>query len=84
MQQSDSPSKRAIIHTIIMLAKQLNLDVIAEGVETEQQIAFLQSAGCSRIQGYYISKPMSRADLDLWLQQSIFASGRQASQSLIG
>lgn len=85
MQQSDSPSKRAIIHTIIMLAKQLNLDVIAEGVETEQQIAFLQSAGCSRIQGFYISKPMARADLELWLRQSVFAGERHASQqSLIG
>ncbi|GLX67399.1 bifunctional diguanylate cyclase/phosphodiesterase [Paenibacillus glycanilyticus] len=84
MQQSDMPSKRAIIHTIIMLAKQLNLDVIAEGVETEQQIAFLQSAGCSWMQGFYFSKPMARADLDLWLQQSMLVSGRHTSQSLIG
>lgn len=84
MQQSDSPSKRAIIHTIIMLAKQLNLEVIAEGVETEQQMAFLQSAGCSMMQGYYFSKPISRADLDLWLQQSMFVNGRHTSQSLIG
>ncbi|WP_336790552.1 bifunctional diguanylate cyclase/phosphodiesterase [Paenibacillus sp. MMO-177] len=84
MQQSDSPSKRAIIQTIIVLAKQLNLEVIAEGVETEQQIAFLQSAGCSMMQGYYFSKPMSRADLDLWLQQSMVMDRNQTSQSLIG
>lgn len=84
MQQSDSPSKRAIIQTIIVLAKQLNLEVIAEGVETEQQIEFLQSAGCSMMQGYYFSKPMSRADLDLWLQQSMVMDRNQTSQSLIG
>ncbi|TCM92774.1 diguanylate cyclase (GGDEF)-like protein [Paenibacillus sp. BK033] len=82
MQQSDSPSKRAIIQTIIILAKQLNLAVIAEGVETEQQMAFLQSAGCSMMQGYYFSKPMSRADLDLWLQQSMVVDRSQTSQSL--
>ncbi|MGO4108897.1 bifunctional diguanylate cyclase/phosphodiesterase [Paenibacillus sp. YAF4_2] len=83
MQQSESPSKRAIVHTIIMLAKQLNLDVIAEGVENEQQIAFLQSAGCSMMQGFYFSKPMARADLDLWLQQSMFVSHPQTSQSML-
>ena len=43
--------------TIIGLAKNLNLDVIAEGVETKEQLEYLQNNGCNDIQGYYFSKP---------------------------
>lgn len=77
MEQSASPSKRAIVNTIIGLAKELSLGIVAEGVETEQQIEFLKSAGCNLMQGYYFSKPMPREELDQWLaqlQQSRLAS----------
>jgi diguanylate cyclase (GGDEF)-like protein len=49
----------SIVKTIIALAKNLNLDIIAEGVETKEQLDFLQKQGCSFIQGYYFSKPLS-------------------------
>ncbi len=49
----------AIVKTIIALAKNLNLDVIAEGVETEVQKDFLLENGCTSIQGYYYAEPMS-------------------------
>ena len=47
---------------IIMLAELLSLEVIAEGVETESQLNFLQQNGCSQIQGYYFSKPLQPND----------------------
>ncbi len=48
----------AIAKSIISLAKNLNLDVVAEGVETPEQLQFLQENGCSIIQGFYFSKPL--------------------------
>ncbi|MDR7073301.1 sensor domain-containing phosphodiesterase [Fictibacillus barbaricus] len=54
----------AITNTIISLAKNLNLNVIAEGVETQEQIDFLLSSNCSYMQGYYFSRPVSGSDVE--------------------
>lgn len=48
----------AIIDGIILLSKELKLDVTAEGVEKENQFKLLMNKGCDRIQGYFISKPL--------------------------
>jgi len=47
-----------IIQAIIAMAKSLNLDVIAEGVETQRQLDFLRDNKCANVQGYYFSKPI--------------------------
>lgn len=47
----------AIIEAIIAMASKLNLKVVAEGVETEQQLAFLRDRGCHFAQGYYFGRP---------------------------
>lgn len=53
-----NPQEEAIISSIIMMAKNLRLTVIAEGVETEKQWDFLTEQRCDQIQGYYVSKPL--------------------------
>ncbi len=53
----------AIIKAILYLSRTLNLRATAEGVETEQQLDFLQSHGCTEIQGYYFAKPMAAEQL---------------------
>ncbi|MFH5181362.1 putative bifunctional diguanylate cyclase/phosphodiesterase [Paenibacillus sp. TAB 01] len=69
IRESSQPSKQAIISTIISIAKNLQLDVVAEGVESPEQIAFLQSQGCRVMQGYYYGKPMSPDALRKWIEQ---------------
>ena len=54
-----NPDDAAITAAIINLARSLRLKVIAEGVENEAQMSFLQSHRCDEIQGYYFSKPLT-------------------------
>ena len=55
----DSVLDASIVRTIIDLGHHLNLDVIAEGVETEEQLDFLKAHGCQTFQGYLFSMPLS-------------------------
>ena len=59
----------AIVKAIISLAHNLQLSVIAEGVETEAQLEYLRRNGCDEIQGYYISRPVAAEALTKQLQQ---------------
>ncbi len=54
----DDPANIAITNTVITLARNLNLQVIAEGIETVEQLANLQELGCDLAQGFYFSKPL--------------------------
>ncbi len=49
---------RKLVHAMINLAHNLHLEVVAEGVETPEQLALLRSYGCDQVQGYLISKPL--------------------------
>ncbi|MCB1788475.1 MAG: EAL domain-containing protein, partial [Gammaproteobacteria bacterium] len=54
---------RALITAIMAVARELDLDTVAEGVETQGQLAFLQARHCSHLQGYLLGRPMPLADL---------------------
>jgi diguanylate cyclase (GGDEF)-like protein/PAS domain S-box-containing protein len=61
----------AIVKAIIALADSLKLDIIAEGVETQEQKAFLVENGCTKIQGFYYSKPISSEEMCRFLQKYV-------------
>ncbi|MBB5391452.1 MULTISPECIES: bifunctional diguanylate cyclase/phosphodiesterase [unclassified Herbaspirillum] len=65
----------AIVKAVISLAHILNLRVIAEGVEDEEQHAFLRENGCDEVQGYYFGKPMAVADFTERLRQEASRPG---------
>lgn len=66
----DIPADRddaAIVETIIVMADRLGLKIIAEGVETEEQMMFLRQRGCCEMQGYYFARPMPAENLEAFL-----------------
>lgn len=60
---SNSPDDNPIVASTIILAKRLGLEVVAEGVETREQVICLKLAGCDMVQGYHFSRPLSSAQL---------------------
>jgi EAL domain-containing protein (putative c-di-GMP-specific phosphodiesterase class I) len=64
-------SDAEIVKMIISLARTLKLDVVAEGVETEGQAAFLRASGCGSAQGFFYSRPQAAADLEKWLRERV-------------
>lgn len=57
-------SDAAVTSAVIALGHSLNLTVLAEGVETVQQLAFLRARGCDELQGYYFSRPLPAAEFE--------------------
>ncbi len=63
-------SDGAIVKAIISLAQALQLSTVAEGVETTQQLHFLEKMGCDQIQGFYFSKPLPAHEISQLLHQN--------------
>ncbi len=57
-------TSRAIVGAITNLARELNMEITAEGVETEEQLMMLKAAGCTNAQGYYFARPRPLADVE--------------------
>lgn len=73
---TSSENDYAIVKTIMTMAQNMGVKVIAEGVETDEQLAVLQQLGCAYYQGYYFSKPVSReAFVDMVKRQRRSATG---------
>ncbi len=72
------PEDAAITQAIIVMGQSLKLELVAEGVETAEQLAFLQSHNCQVMQGYYFSRPLPSEDVMRFLSAS---SGGQAASA---
>ena len=57
-QITTSPNETTIVTAVISMGRSLKLRVIAEGVETQEELAFLQAHECDEAQGYYFSRPV--------------------------
>jgi diguanylate cyclase (GGDEF)-like protein len=66
-QLSDSDANSRVIEAIVALGKAMQLEVVAEGVETDQQYATVRRLGCDLVQGYFIAKPMPADQLLTWI-----------------
>jgi len=66
----DDANDRRLIQSIIGIGKSLKIPVLAEGVESAEQVAMLKEFGCDRLQGYYYQKPLRLEELKQYLQAS--------------
>jgi diguanylate cyclase (GGDEF)-like protein/PAS domain S-box-containing protein len=77
---SSRPGGSAVIRAIIGLGRGLGLRVVAEGVETEAQLAELRAEGCDEVQGYLLSRPLESAEFETFFR----AHGTQFAMSTVG
>ena len=63
----EDPQDALLVQTIIKIAHQYSLDVVAEGVEVDSQLEFLKNEGCDIYQGYFFSEPLSLDQLSAYL-----------------
>jgi diguanylate cyclase (GGDEF)-like protein/PAS domain S-box-containing protein len=66
---AEEPEDATIIRTVIAMAHALDLEVVAEGVETSEQLAFLRAERCDRVQGFYYSQAIPLATLKTYIMQ---------------
>ena len=64
-----NPKSQALVRSMVAVAHEFDLDVIAEGVETGDESAFLKSIGVNYAQGFFYGKPMSATDFENWLSE---------------
>jgi EAL domain-containing protein (putative c-di-GMP-specific phosphodiesterase class I) len=62
-------SAAAIIESVTMLAHRLGLQVVAEGVETAEQLALVRAAGCDIVPGYYFARPLPAGECEQLLRR---------------
>lgn len=66
----ETSREQIVISNSIRMARELGVKTVAEGVETRQQVEFLQHSGCEIVQGYYFSKPLSQTDFERLLNET--------------
>ena len=71
---ASSNSDKAVTSAVISLGQKLNLKVIAEGVETTEQVSFLRDHNCDEIQGYFLSRPITPAAIETMMNHALSAT----------
>ena len=66
-----SETDRRLVYLILDIARYLKVPVVAEGVETEGQLAILREGGCQLVQGYYFSKPLPPEEFEKLIEREI-------------
>ena len=74
-----SPDNEAIINSVIAMSHSMGLEVIAEGVETESVLDFLESGGCDQIQGYWYGRPLSVEQFVTFVTEVLQPDGSMAN-----
>ena len=67
----DDKSSRALVEAIIAMAQSMKLDIVAEGIENEDQIAFLRGQGVDIVQGFYFSPPVAAEQFQAYLENEL-------------
>ncbi|HEX7061506.1 MAG TPA: EAL domain-containing protein [Woeseiaceae bacterium] len=65
---AESPSNERVVQAIIALGKAMNLEVVAEGIETREQLEAVRRFGCDLGQGFYIQRPLPEAEFLAWCE----------------
>jgi len=79
VRQIDTPDGASIVKAIIHLGSQLGMQIVAEGVETEQEATMLESLHCDSAQGYYFSRPLPPGGVATLLERSVPSGATSAS-----
>ncbi len=82
--RSFSDTSKKIVRSIIMMAREMGISTLAEGVETEEQYSFLKNIGCEKIQGFLISKPRPIMELVHAMEKDNRAAEVRGEQSFYG
>ena len=69
---SGNQKARKVLQNIIKLAKDLGMQTLTEGVENQEAYEFLRDNGCEKLQGYLFSKPVSKEELELKIDNGTF------------
>jgi predicted signal transduction protein with EAL and GGDEF domain len=76
----EDDQSREVSRTIISLGHTLEMQVVAEGIEKLDQLEFLKREGCDEGQGYYISKPLPKAEFEAFVRDSFLATSNKAAR----
>ncbi|CAA2109248.1 putative bifunctional diguanylate cyclase/phosphodiesterase [Variovorax paradoxus] len=76
---SSSPGNVVLVDSIVQLGRSLNLQVVAEGVETQEELDALRALGCKLVQGYHLARPAPLVDVTAWASLRAVAAAAHAT-----